>query len=326
VPMRQRKEIQEMPRRVNVAQAFLPVLIFVINPSINAAIWPDQLGPAHVISASPADPTVNPEIWKEYGLQAAERADYGSFRATAYRFKDTTGAFAAAQWLQASDPKTMTLGNYVIGCTGKCPPAGQLKEWLAASKPTGLSRAAYPTLDTYLPSKNLISGSKRYIYGPAALAQFEPRFPASAVAFDFSTEGQIAKYRTPKGEATLAIFSYPTPTMARQQLTEFQKIPGAAAKRTGTLVAVVFTPDQTAESLLSQINYQGSVSMDQVPPLVLKPESAAKMLLAIISLAGVVVAFCALSGLAFGLIRVLARKFGHLGANDAMITLHLADK
>jgi hypothetical protein len=48
--------------------------------------------------------------------------------------------------------------------------------------------------------------------------------------------------------------------------------------------------------------------------------------LAIISLAGVVVAFCALSGLAFGLIRVLARKFGHLGANDAMITLHLADK
>jgi len=146
------------------------------------------------------------------------------------------------------------------------------------------------------------------------------------VNFDFSTEGQLAKYRTPKGEAALAIFSYPTPTMARQQLTEFQKVPGAAAKRTGALVAVVFAPDQSAEALLSQINYQASVSMDQVPPLVLKPESAAKMLLAIISLAGVVVAFCTLSGLAFGLIRVVARKFGHLGANDGMITLHLADK
>jgi hypothetical protein len=189
-----------------------------------------------------------------------------------------------------------------------------------------LSRAAYPSLDNYLPLKNLTAGSKRYIYGPVALAEFEPRIPALDVAFDFSTEGQLAKYRTPKGEATLAIFSYPTPGIARQQLAELQKLPGAAAKRTGALVAVVFAPDQTAESILSQINYQASVSMDQVPPLVLKPESAAKMLLAIISLAGVLVAFCALSGIAFGLIRVLARKFGHLGANDAMITLHLADK
>jgi hypothetical protein len=323
--MRQWKEIQKMPRRL-VAQAFLPVLAFILTSPANAAIWPDQLGPAHRISAAPANPATNPEIWKEYGLQAAERADYGTFRTTAYRFKDTTGAFAAAQWLQASDPKTTTLGNFVIACSGKCPPLPQLKEWLATSKPADLSRAAYPTLDTYLPPKNLISGSKRYVYGPAALAEFEPRFSPSAVNFDFSTEGQLAKYRTPKGEAALAIFSYPTPTMARQQLTEFQKVPGAATKRTGALVAVVFAPDQTAEALLSQINYQASVSMDQVPPLVLKPESAAKMLLAIISLAGVVVAFCALSGLAFGLIRVVARKFGHLGANDAMITLHLADK
>ena len=314
-------------RRKNlVARVFLPVLIFVLNASANAAIWPEQLGPTHRISAAPADPTTNSEIWKEYGLQATERADYGAFRATAYRFKDTTGAFAAAQWLQASDPKTTTLGNYAIGCAGKCPPTAQLKEWLAAGKPAGLSRAAYPSLDTYLPPKSMTAGSKRYIYGPAALAEFEPRIPASAVAFDFSTEGQLAKYRTPKGEATLAIFSYPTPMMARQQLAELQKVSGAAAKRTGALVAVVFAPDQTAEALLSQINYQASISMDQVPPLVLKPESAAKMLLAIISLAGVVVAFCALSGLAFGLIRVLARKFGHLGANDAMITLHLADK
>lgn len=294
-------------------------LTLFLCASANAAIWPEQLGDSHRISTIPTDPTTNREIWKEYGLQATERADYGGFRATAYRFKDTTGAFAAAQWLQA-----MTLGNYVIACSGKCPQ--QLEKWLAASKPPGLSRAAYPSLDTYLPTKDLIAGSKRYVYGPVALAQFEPRVPASAVAFDFSTEGQLAKYRTPKGEATLALFSYPTPMIARQQLAEFERIPGAAAKRTAALVAVVFAPDQTAQALLSQINYQASISMDQVPPLVLKPESAAKMLLGIFSLAGVVLVFCTLSGLAFGLIRVLARKFGHLDANDTMITLHLADK
>jgi len=306
-----------MPRRV--AQAFLPVLILVLTSSANAAIWPDQLGPVHRISAEPAAPTTNPEIWNEYGLQATERADYGGFRTTAYRFKDTTGAFAAAQWLQAT-----TLGNYTIACSGKCPP--QLKEWLAASHPPGLSRAAYPSLENYLPAKELIASSKRYVYGPAALAQFEPRIPPSAVAFDFSTEGQLAKYRTPKGEATLAIFSYPAPMMARQQLAEFEKLPGASAKRTGALLAIAFAPEQTAQSLLSQINYQATVSTDQVPPLVLKPESAAKMLLGIFSLAGVVVAFCALSGLAFGVIRVIARKFGYSDAGEAMITLHLADK
>jgi len=305
----------------------LVALAISLCPLASAAIWPEQWGDSHRISAGPADLTVNPELWKEYGLQSTERADYGGFKATAYRFKDTTGAFAAAQWLQSFDPNTATLGNYVIGCSGKCPPIPKLKEWLSANPPPGLSRAAYPVLDTYFPPKNLITGSKRYIYGPAALAQFEPRVPPSAAAFDFSTEGQLAKYRSPNGEATLTIFSYPTPMMARQQVTEFEKLPGAAVKRTGALVAVVFTASRPiADALLPQINYQASISMDQVPPLVLKPESAANMLLAIISLSGVVLSFCILSGLAFGLIRVLARKFGYSHADDSMITLHLADK
>ena len=305
----------------------LVALFICLSTVASAAVWPEQWGDSHLINSGPVDVTANREIWNEYGLQSTERADYGGFRATAYRFKDTTGAFAAAQWLQASEPNTTTYGNYVIACSGKCPPVAIFKEQFAANKPPGLSRAAYPVLDTYFPAKNLIAGSKRYIYGPAALAQFEPRVPASAVAFDFSTEGQLAKYRSPNGEATLAIFSYPTPMMARQQVTQFEKLPGAAVKRTGALVAVVFSAtSQTAAALLSQINYQASISMDQVPPLVLKPESAANMLLAIISLAGVVLAFCVLSGLAFGLIRVLARKFGYSYADDSMTTLHLADK
>jgi hypothetical protein len=305
----------------------LVVLLIALSTVASAAIWPEQWGDSQRISAVPVDVTTDREIWKEYGLQTAERADYGAFRATAYRFKDTTGAFAAAQWLLASEPNTTTFGNYVIGCSGTCPAPQKFKEFLTAHPPPGLSRAAYPVLDSYFPAKNLIAGSKRYIYGPSALAQFEPRVPSSAVAFDFTTEGQVAKYRDSKGEATLAIFSYPTPMMARQQVIQFEKLPGATVKRTGALLAVVFsaTP-HSADFLLSQINYQASISMDQVPPLVLKPESAAKMLLGIFSLAGVVLAFCVLSGLAFGLIRVLSRKFGYSDANEAMTTLHLADK
>src|SRR5260370_38716092 len=64
-----------------VAQSFFPVLFSVINPSTNAAIWPEQLSPAHRISAASADPTTNPEIWKAYASQATEQTDSASLRA-----------------------------------------------------------------------------------------------------------------------------------------------------------------------------------------------------------------------------------------------------
>src|SRR5438552_12882816 len=115
----------------------LIALLIPLGPVLNAAIWPEQFGDSHRISAAPVDVTTNRELWKEYGLQTAERADYGGFRATAYRFKDTTGAFAAAQWLEASDPSATTFGNYVIVCGGKCPPPSKLEEWFPATKPPG---------------------------------------------------------------------------------------------------------------------------------------------------------------------------------------------
>ena len=76
-----------------------------------------------------------------------------------------------------------------------------------------------------------------------------------------------ARRLTPKGEATLALFSYPTPMIARQQLAEFEKIPGAAAKRTAALVAIAFAPDQTAHALLSQINYHACLLRHLACPL-----------------------------------------------------------
>ena len=50
------------------------------------------------------------------------------------------------------------------------------------------------------------------------------------------------------------------------------------------------------------------------------------MLIAIFQLSGIVVAFCVLSGLAFGGYRFLSKRFGGPGAQGAMIVLHLGDK
>jgi hypothetical protein len=117
--------------------------------------------------------------------------------------------------------------------------------------------------------------------------------------------------------------------MARQQLPEFQKIPGATAKRTGPLIAVAIGPSSASAKLLETINYQGVVAENEKPPvkpLELKPETAGQMVLAIISLAALVLGFCLLSGLVVGGTLRIARRFGYSGAEGSFITLHLEGK
>ena len=184
-------------------------------------------------------------ITDEYGLEAAERADYGSFQVTAFRFKDTTGAYAAA--LERSGVR---VGNYLVQCEGKCPK--DLAQLADASLPQ-VSHTSVPNLDTYLPPKGLVPRSERYILGPIGLKADAPDIPASAVNFDFGTEGELARYRN---GVVLGVFSFPTPSMARQQLLEFQKISGATAKRTGPLVAIAIGPSAASAKLLETVNYR----------------------------------------------------------------------
>jgi hypothetical protein len=304
------------------------ILAAVFVSSACAAIWPDRLGEYQRKSASQAD--LGPDDtarWDEYGLETTERADYGSFDVAAWRFKDTTGAYAGS--LDPPVGGRIRVGNYLVACQGKCPK--NLPQLADESLPH-VSRTSVPTLNTYLPSKALLPHSDRYILGPVGLRANAPDIPASAVNFDFGTEGEIARYRTSAGTVMLGIFSFPAPSMAREQLRAFQKIPSAAVKRTGPLVVVVLGPAASAGAsakLLNDVNYQGVVAENERPPekpLELKPESAGKMVLAILSLAGLLLAFCLLSGLAVGGTLRLARKFGYSGAEGSLITLDLEGK
>ena len=42
----------------------------------------------------------------------------------------------------------------------------------------------------------------------------------------------------------MTIFRYPTPQMAMQKITDFEKLPDAVAKRSGPLVAVILSPSR----------------------------------------------------------------------------------
>jgi hypothetical protein len=299
------------------------MLRFLILPALfiasaGAAIWPDHLGKYErkSVSSEPAASQI------ENGEDEAEQASYGSFTVSAQRYKDSTGAYAAALEMREAP---LQVGNFLITCKGNCPKS---LASLAADLPK-MSHAALPTLRNYLPAKNMVPRSERYILGPDGLAAAAPQIPPAAVNFDFAPEGDIARYRTPNGEATLAVFSYPNMQMARQQATVLAKLPGAAVKRTGPLVALVIAPggQAVASQLLGQIEYKAAVSSDdQQLPLIIRPQTAAQMVLGILALAGIVLGFCLISGLAFGAFRVVSRRFGYSDATAAFTSLHLGDK
>jgi hypothetical protein len=302
------------------------ILAIVFASSACAAIWPDRLGEyQRNFTSAGKENTDYHTLWKEYGLETIENAGYASFHVTAWRFKDTTGAYAGSLELPPSE-MSFRVGNYLVKCDGKCPK--DLPQLAAASLPQ-VSHTSVPTLDAYLPSKGMLVRSERYILGPVGLKANAPDLPTSAVDFDFGTEGEIARYRTPAGPVMLAVFSFPLPSMARQQLPGFQKVPGATAKRTGPLIAVAIGPSAASAKLLETINYRGVVQENERPPvkpLVITPETAGHMILAIISLAAVVLGFCLLSGLAVGGTLRIARRFGYSGAEGSLITLHLEGK
>jgi hypothetical protein len=221
-------------------------------------------------------------------------------------------------------------GNYVFRFEGRKPRTAELKQLFATLEK--VDETPLPTLRRYLPQRGLVPNSQRYVLGPASLAEFEPRISHQTAAFEFSTEAYIGKYRTPGGEATLGVFSYPNAHIARSRIAEFQKIPSASIKRSGPLLVVVLGLDPpnspAAEKLLADVNYQGEVTVSEVPPPVPQnPGNAGEMLVSIFTLAGLLLVLCLAGGILMGIFRIGGRQFfGSKNAQEPMITLNLGDR
>ncbi len=321
----------------------LPVLL-ILPALASAAIFPDKIGTFEK-GAPAAASAPDRALLAEFGLEATEQAEYKSpekkhFTATAWRFKDSTGAMAffqahrpsgapAAPLLKmsviTSDGRIYAYGNYVFQLTGSVPPQEDFQ--LVYAQLPKLEQSPLPALISYLPSAGLIPNSERYVLGPVSLDRFEPRISPSVAAFHLGAEGQLGKFSNPKGPLSLAIFYYPTPTMARDRLAEFQKIPGAMVKRAGPLVAVTIDPPDldAAERLLAQVKYEANLTWSQKVPTN-EVKGFALTLLNIFVLAGVVLGMCLVAGIAFGGFRILARKMGRKVDPEAMITLGLDGK
>jgi len=337
---RQPPGVAASPRlRVAVSAA----LLLLLPTLATAAIWSDDLGPFHRVSAQPVAFQSNQPIWDEYGFQDGEEARYEGagekFIARAWRFQDSTGAMAAFEWMRlpgskpsalgrlaAEDSNVITIahGNYVLVFVGYHPSTQFLTTVIENLKQ--VDNSPLPTLIDYLPSRDLVPNSERYVEGPAALHEFYPGIPPATAAFHLGAEAQMGTFRSPGGDLKLAIFDYPTPQIAMQQTAEFQKIGGAMVKRAGPLVAVILSPTNAdaAEKLLSLVRYQAAVTLDE--RVNTRRDNIGNLVINAFILIGILLSFSLVGGLAFGGVRTFLRRGGRGEAADAMIVLHLSDR
>jgi hypothetical protein len=327
-------------RLLNAAALFVALALGL--PAAHAAVWPAKWG-EH--TRSKAEPAVIADagLWAEYEGEAAERVSFqspiGPFRATAWRLRDSTSALA---WYYFTRPANctpvrnalsacttpgmaaMSLNNYVLLFEGWRPLEREIAE-LEKSLPDIRSGGGLPKLPGYLPGKNLIRNSERYITGIESLNRFEPRISPMLVGFEDGVEAVTASFRSPSGDLSLTLLEYPTPQIARQRMTGFEHQSGWAVKRSGTLIAVI--PQQVdasaAAAVLNEVQWDVNFMWNQATKAPPMPDVAG-MLIAIFKLTGLLIIICIGGGILVAGLYYLSRSRQRSGEEDPMTWLKIS--
>ncbi len=305
-------------------------------PALAVSPWPDQIGTFKKTSSGPLTITDRP-LWAEYGLISAEQAEYSDgaakWQGQSYQMKDPTGSFAAFEWQRPAGSKPSKLAevaattpdgvifvyaNYVFRFTGWTPKEAADVEPLTAQI-TNPDYSSLPPLRNYLPAAGLEANSERYILGPDSLARFAPGLPPGTVAFSMGAEGLAGQY----GPVRMTVFAYPNPQIAIQRLAEFQKVPGAAARRSGVLVSVIMKPPDAdvAERLLAQVKYEATITLNERIPT--RRDNIGDLIVNVFILIGILIGAFVVLGLAFGFLK---RWLGWGTSDETLVVLHLHDR
>jgi hypothetical protein len=337
-----------MSRRINTSLSLIRTLpclaaLGLLTSSLNAeGLLPKQWGSSNRSAVAESPRSADAAIWKEFGLAATESAIYAGpgvkANVTAYRMKDTTGALAAWEYLRPADSKPCSLSpfcaengsellvfdyNYVLSITGRQPTQLQIND-LFQQLPEK-HESSLPAILTFVPRKNLIANSARYLLGPASLKQFAPELASSDPGFEQGAEGHLTRYMSDGAPLRLALFYYPTPEMARLRSIQFKLIPNAVVKRSSVLTAVVLdaVSEKQADDLLTQVRYEAKITWNDPPP----PNQVKilySLFMNIIIVSCILVALCTLAGLFYAGMRIYRRRFGALESEEAMTTLRLS--
>lgn len=275
----------------------------------------------------------------EYGFVSGESASYsrGSSNLTVrcYQMKDASGAYGLYSYLRrpdmrranisdhssiAGDSALLLVGNLVLDVSGKGL-AGSSRDLqaLVTAVSAHAEEGSLPTLPLYLPEKDRVDVSDRYILGPQTLDQLFPGGIGKSVGFQRSAEAELAHYSLRGHDATLLIVGLPTDQLAAVQLSELQKnfnVNGAGqssgpplyAKRSARLLAIVAgaTSQAEANTLLDQIQMETERSWNEPvpkhePPIELMIEGSIVGALSICL-------FALVAGFSFGGLRLIVKR------------------
>ncbi|MBZ5685372.1 MAG: hypothetical protein LAP86_10075 [Acidobacteriia bacterium] len=310
--------------------------------------WQMQGTPQTSSNAATADPT-NAPVLTEYRFTDFESATYTrddgrTLKIRAARFADASGAFGAYtfylqpemnkeqigdQGASAGDRVVFYRGHVLVDAhfSKETPMSGaELRELAGALPRPGGSAGNLPSFIQFLPRRQYISNTQKYVMGPAALASLQLPVTADQVDFGASSELTVGHYQTPSGEATLVLISYPTPQLAAEHLRRIETAHGVTDtshsgestingsgtffdKRTGPIVAVASggISDSDAKSLLGMVNYEASVTWNS-PTENAQVRDLYLLILNIVILCAILAGLAIIAGVAFGGFRILMKR------------------
>lgn len=294
-----------------------------------------------------ADPT-NAGVLKEYGFTDFASATYArddgrTLKIRAARFADASGAFGAYTFYLQPDmtreqigDQGASLGNRVLFYRGYVLIDAQFSQETAMSgaelrelagslpRPSG-SQGNLPSFIQFLPRRDYIANTQKYVMGPLALAAISAPVSAGSVDFDSSAEVSLAHYNTPSGPATLTLISYPTPQLAADHLRKIDAahqiaqpqngistVSGSGTffdKRTGPIVVIATggISDSDAKSLLGLVNYEATVTWN-TPTGNKDVHDLYMLILNVVVLCAILGGLAIIAGIAFGGFRILMKR------------------
>lgn len=290
-------------------------------------------------------------LLREFGIWGAERKEYSQagkrITVEALRMQDSSAAYGAFTFYRQADWRTeagagfhyavgggqtvLVRNGFCVRIVGEIAP--QNLSALAAALPTH-RQEALPQMREFLPEKGAVGSSLKYVLGPKAAQRMIPEIPPALLAFDKGAEVETARYELPgKPPMTLVLAMYPTPQIATQRIKALgEQSQIRFFRRTGALITMVLdAQSQTdANALLDSVKYEMSVSWNEAVPKTPPPTVSdfVKMVLAIMKLAGILIAFCFVSGLLFAGARIAGKRYfpGTVFDRDIeIIQLHLTN-
>lgn len=278
------------------------------------------------------------DLLKEYGFSDCELTTYtrGERKITinAIRFKDASGAYGAFTFYKTPEMQTEKIGDQassanervlfyrgnvlVQAVLDRVTPmsAAELRELAGEiALPAGPERNL-PSLPLYLPRQAYIANTAKYVVGPLGLEKVSAPITAQTVDFARGAEVALGQYNSGSGTATLTLISYPTPQIAGDRLRAIDaahpaqdNAPLFLTRRSGPLVAIVTgtVSPREAKALLASVNYDAEVTWNQNTFLG-KRDNVGSLLVGVVLLTIVILGLALVAGIAFGGIRILAKR------------------